>query len=89
MVMLKPVEVLLLNFSLIRVTPILPAGAWGAFNIIRVSGLCGYLQVWSLLLMACVIRDRWGKAEMHSSNLQAEDGTVLVCRLKYPGLFGL
>lgn len=88
MVMLKLVEVLLLNFSLIRVTPVLPAVV-GTFNITQPSGLCGCLQVWSLLLMACFIRDRQGKAEMHSSDLQAEDGNVSVCRLKYPGLFGL
>lgn len=68
---------------------ILAAGRGIRTFSVTYAGVCGYLQIWSLLLAICFIRDRWGKAEMHSSDLQAEDRTVSVCHLKYPGLFGL
>lgn len=75
----------------------LPAEAWGHLiglghqGSVASSRFFAYLQVCSLWLMA------WGfflgidsrKAETHSSTPQAEDGTVSVCLLKYPGLFGL
>jgi len=89
MVILKPVELLLLKFSLIRVISVLPAEAWGHLiqpghqGSVVTSGFGDFC--WQHFLLEI---DRCN-TEMHSSSLQAEDGTVSVRCLKYPGLFGL
>lgn len=66
----------------------LPAEVWGCLiqpghqgsvATSRFGGFC-----WRHVLLGI---DR-GEAEMHSSDLQAEDRDVSGCRLKHPGLFG-
>lgn len=95
--MLVLVEVLLLNFSLIRVIPMLPAEAWGHLIQLGHQGSVATSRFVWLPPGLFTLADGMGlflgidsrKAEMHSSNLQAEDRTVSVSLLKFPGLLGL